>query len=183
MEFSNPLHKCSPSAAQTQVIAATPWPSPKSARTPRARPTTCGSEPTARAIRKRCAVSNGGSPTSYADNSAATQTDQGQAREDTRGRLYRRARPARTPHADASDKSLPGPATSHPTTPEQRPLDTERRRLQQTDNSNNRCRVSFRVSYRGLLTWAPSVCLTSFHMRFVSLSVSFPSLLSVSSAA
>ena len=55
--------------------------------------------------------------------------DWGRAREDTRGRLYRPARPAQTPHTDASDKSLPGPATSHPTTHEQRPLDTERRRL------------------------------------------------------
>jgi transposase len=36
--------------------------------------------------------------------------------EDTRGRLYRPARPAQTPHTDASDKSLPGPTTSHPTT-------------------------------------------------------------------
>jgi hypothetical protein len=36
--------------------------------------------------------------------------------EDTRGRLCRPARPAQTPHTDASDKSLPGPTTSHPTT-------------------------------------------------------------------
>src|SRR5580693_9178706 len=33
------------------------------------------------------------------------------AREDTRGRLYRLARPADTPHTGSSDKSLPEPAT------------------------------------------------------------------------
>ena len=53
----------------------------------------------------------------------------GQAREDTRGRLCRPARPAETPHADSSDKSLPGPTSSHHTTDKHRPLDTERRRL------------------------------------------------------
>ena len=40
----------------------------------------------------------------------------GRAREDTRGRLYCPARPAETPHADSSDKSLPGPTSSHHTT-------------------------------------------------------------------
>ena len=44
-------------------------------------------------------------------------------REDTRGRLYRLARPADTPHTGTSDKSLPGPA--RPTY--NAPLDTERR--------------------------------------------------------
>jgi len=39
----------------------------------------------------------------------------GQAPEDARGRLQYPARPAQTPHADASDKSLPGPTSSHPT--------------------------------------------------------------------
>jgi hypothetical protein len=74
-------------------------------------------------------ASNGGSPTPSTANYATTQTGSRQAREDTRGRLYSPARPAQTPHTDASDKSLPGPTTSHPTTREQRPLDTERRRL------------------------------------------------------
>ena len=84
----------------------------------------------AKATKKRCDASNDGYPTSSTDNSATTQTDWRQAREDTRGRLYRPARPAQTPHTDASDKSLPGPTTSHPTTDAHRPLDTERRRLQ-----------------------------------------------------
>ena len=74
------------------------------------------SEPRARATKKRCDASNDGYPTSSTDNSATTQTGWRRAREDARGRLYRPARPAQTPHTDASDKSLPGPATSHPTT-------------------------------------------------------------------
>src|SRR6201996_1626553 len=39
-----------------------------------------------------------------------TQTPKRRAREDTRGRLYRLARPADTPHTGSSDKSLPEPA-------------------------------------------------------------------------
>ncbi len=120
--------------------ASTSWPSPKSGRTPRAEPITCGSEPTARATKKRCDASNGGCPTSSTDNSATTHTGWKRAREDTRGRLYRPARPAQTPHTDASDKSLPGPTKSHPTTREQRPLDTERRRLDgRSTGSHRRC--------------------------------------------
>ena len=57
--------------------------------------------------KKRCDASNDDYPTSSTDNSATTHTGWGQAREDTRGRLYRPARPAQTPHTDASDKSLP----------------------------------------------------------------------------
>jgi transposase len=45
-------------------------------------------------------------------NSSTTPPPKRQAREDTRGRLYRLARPANTPHTGTSDKSLPGPA--HP---------------------------------------------------------------------
>src|SRR6202140_1084386 len=38
------------------------------------------------------------------------QSNKRRAREDTRGRLYRLARPADTPHTGSSDKSLPEPA-------------------------------------------------------------------------
>jgi hypothetical protein len=116
-------------AIVNSTSASTSWLSPRSAKTPRAGPITYASEPTARVTRKRCGASNGGYPTSSTDNSATTQTDWRQAREDTRGRLYRPARPAQTPHTDASDKSLPGPTESHPTTDGNPPLDTERRRL------------------------------------------------------
>jgi hypothetical protein len=40
----------------------------------------------------------------------------GRPRENTRGRLQYPARRAQTPHTDASDKSLPGPTSSHHTT-------------------------------------------------------------------
>jgi hypothetical protein len=49
-----------------------------------------------------------------------------QTREDTRGRLYRLARPASTPDTDTSDTSLPGPAQpTYNETPNC--LDTKRR--------------------------------------------------------
>ncbi len=99
------LNLCLHVMALTQIRQDTP-----------AGPTTPASEPRARATKKRCDASNDGYPTSSTDNSATTQTGWRRAREDTRGRLYRPARPAQTPHTDASDKSLPGPATSHPTT-------------------------------------------------------------------
>ncbi|HEX9175743.1 MAG TPA: IS110 family transposase [Mycobacterium sp.] len=55
-----------------------------------------------------------------------SQTER-QAREDTRGRLYRLARPAETPHTGSSDKSLPGPAPKPYNPAETELLDTERR--------------------------------------------------------
>ncbi|GAC1648503.1 MAG: hypothetical protein NVS4B6_23360 [Mycobacterium sp.] len=102
---------------------------PRFGRTPPAGPTTYASETRVKVTKKRRDASNDGYPTSSTDNSAPMQTGWRQAREDTRGRLYRPARPAQTPHADASDKSLPGLATSNPTTDGHRPVDTERRRL------------------------------------------------------
>jgi transposase len=101
-------------------------------RTPLAGRITYASEAKARVTKKRCGASNDGCPTLSTDNSATTQTDWRQAREDTRGRLEYPARPAQTPHTDASDKSLPGPTESHPTTDGNPPLDTERRRLHTT---------------------------------------------------
>ena len=102
------------------------WPLPRCGKTPRAGPITYASEAKAKVItKKRCDASNDDYPTSSTDNSATTHTGWGQAREDTRGRLYRPARPAQTPHTDASDKSLPGPTTSHTTT-DGHPLLTQR---------------------------------------------------------
>ena len=80
----------------------------------------------AKATKKRCAASNGGYPTSCTDNCAGMQTGWRRAREDTRGRLYCPARPAETPHADSSDKSLPGPTISHHIDEHTRPLLTQR---------------------------------------------------------
>jgi hypothetical protein len=125
-------------ATDNSTAASTSWPSPKSGRTPRAGRITCGNERRARATKKRCDASNDGYPTLSTGNCAATQTDWRQAREDTRGRLYSPARPAQTPHTDASGKSLPGPTTSHPTTHRTRPLDTERRRLGRSETAQHR---------------------------------------------
>jgi len=84
------------------------WPLPRCGKTPRAGPITYASEAKAKVItKKRCDASNDDYPTSSTDNSATTHTGWGQAREDTWGRLDRPARPAQTPHTDASDKSLP----------------------------------------------------------------------------
>jgi hypothetical protein len=94
-------------ATANSTSVSTSWPLPRFGRRPRAGPITYASESKAKVAKKRCDASNDGYPTSSTDNSATTQTGWRQAREDTRGRLYPPARPAQTPHTDASDKSLP----------------------------------------------------------------------------
>ncbi len=116
-------------ATANSTSVSTSWPLPRFGRRPRAGPITYASESKAKVAKKRCDASNDGYPTSSTDNSATTQTGWRQAREDTRGRLYPPARPAQTPHTDASDKSLPDLSKATHTT-EHIPgtLDTERRR-------------------------------------------------------
>ena len=78
-------HRLSRAGDRQLNSASTSWRLPRFDRTPRVGPTTCGSEPRARATKKRCDASNGDSPTSFTGNCAATQTDWRRAREDTRG--------------------------------------------------------------------------------------------------
>ena len=115
-------------ATVNSTSVCTSWPLPRFGRTPRAGHITCASEAKAKVTKKRCAASNDGYPTSSTDNSATTQTtDRRQAREDTRGRLCRPARPAQTPHLTLRTSHFPDlpTATIQPNT--HRALDTERR--------------------------------------------------------
>lgn len=97
------------------TVACTPWPYPRSSGTPQDGTTTDENALPARVTEKHCAASNDASPTSSTDSGSETRHNSRQAREDTRGRHRHPARPAQPPHTDASDKSLPGPARSNPT--------------------------------------------------------------------
>lgn len=58
-----------------------------------------------RCVASKDALTCSASPTPSTDNCSETLHDVRQAREDTRGRHHHPARPAQTPHTDASDKS------------------------------------------------------------------------------